>query len=200
MNTEEKMLWYVCFSPILVLSFGRHEIGKKTSWPLWFPVLGIVGVYYSIDTSALMFWLCVVATLVTGWGALTPFRDYISMLRFLRERDIYDEAVYDFYSSLPFMNDHIRLGNEFVFGRNYCVILRYSDIRRVYQYTFKLNFVETNRELHAVDLHGKVWRLCELEVHRMFSARKNELLDEQAAKVLSLMLRKNPRIAIGYRS
>lgn len=131
--------------------------------------------------------------------ALKPFRDYKSMLAFLKENDLYNGAVYDFYGAHSILGDNIRLGDEYVFGKNLCTILRYTDICRLYQYVYELNFVEWHRELHAVDIQGKVWRLCELKLHSMFRTRKNEIADQALTKVLSLMLSKNPMIAIGYR-
>ena len=200
-STEQVMLRYVRFPIILMILTGRHEIGIRTSSPLWMSALPIVFACYwiSMGNFDLLFLLFLSIGVLIGWMALRPFRDYKNMLTFLKKRNFYDMAVCDFYSATPFLEDNIRLGHECVFGKSFCTILRYTDIRRIYQYVYKLNFVEWNRELHAVDTQGKVWRLCELKLHSMFNNRKNELADQEVIKVLNFMLYKNNRIAIGYR-
>lgn len=133
-----------------------------------------------------------------GAGVFIPLDKYILMIRFLKRRNIYDEAVVDFPVARCFLYDSIRLGNQFVFCRNYCTILRYTDIYRLYQRVHRRDFMEVKRELCAVDTSGNIWSLCSLDTHCIFTPKWNESSDKRLAEILSLMLSKNNKIVIGY--
>ncbi len=122
--------------------------------------------------------------LLIGLSIFELFSEYRKMIKILKSNGIYDEAVDDFSTAQPFMDDRIRLGDKYIFGKHYCTILRYTDISRVYQYIYIGKSI-AQRELHAVDTFGHIWVLCKLG-------------DDRLLDVLDFMLYKNPQIAIGY--
>ena len=133
-----------------------------------------------------------------GRTLFAPLLDYRAMIKFLKRRNIYDEAVIDFHVARSFLYDSIRLGNQCVFCRNHCTILRYTDICRIYQRVHRRDFMELKRELCAVDTSGNIWSLCSLDTHCIFTPKWNEASDKRLVEILSLMLSKNNKIVIGY--
>ena len=183
MNAEEKMLDYVGASSnksIFVI------VALITS-------VAFIGVDLPSGAIAYIFLLALL-------GLLIVVLSKKDMLSFLKDNNLYDEAISDFTRAVPFLDGRIRLSSKYIFGGNSCTILRYTDISRVYQYVHNVNFIERNRELRAVDNSGKVWTLCKLEVHRAFHSKTNKILDAKLADVLDFILYKNDRIAIGYKS
>ena len=192
MNTEKIMLDYVgassssddiiLFVPLILI--------------ILLVLIGAVAGFPS-EANAFIFLLALL-TLALLIGGLTWICSNKEMLSFLKANNIYNEAVSDFTRAVPFLDDRIHLSSKYVFSRASCAILRYTDISRVYQYVHNVNFIERNRELHAVDNSGKIWVLCKLETHRAFQSRYNKILDAKLVDVLDFMLYKNPQIAIGY--
>ena len=135
-------------------------------------------------------YLILLCGLFIGLCTLLPFLEYRRMINFLKQKNIYREAIADFPVARPFMNNRIRLGDKFVFGGNYCTILRYTDISRIYQYVDKKSLFY-GRQLHAFDISGKFWRLCSLRVLTENQPGLNDVLD--------FIMSKNPRVAIDYR-
>ena len=132
--------------------------------------------------------------------AVKPFWDYRKMMKFLRDSSIYGDAVIDFASAKSFVDDRIRLGSKYVFGRNCYAVLRYTDIIKVYQHVRKKNFSEWNRELRADDISGKSWCICKLKPHSKLTPGKNDMQDNKLYEALSVMRTKNNAINIEDRA
>lgn len=197
MSAEKAMLCYVrhsivhsiliVFLWLAILGFGIF-MTYGTDGVIWLALSTVVIIINSVFGIFRFFPLLIVDASVP-----LPFLDFFEckkMLKFLKSRKLYTEAVLDFSDAQSNLTDCIRLGKKYVFGKNHCVILRYTDISRVYQYVLKGRFMEIRRELHAVDNSGKVWHLCELGI-----VPELDLLG-----VLDFMVYKNPTIAIGYKS
>ena len=122
-----------------------------------------------------------VGLLLTGF-AFVPLLSYRRMINFLKRNGLYQEAVYDFVSAKPFMNDRMRMGDKYIFCRRKCVILRYSDIRRVYHNSDFERGQETSRTLNAIDTSGNVWFLCDLETNTDNQPGLREALDFMTSK------------------
>ena len=70
------------------------------------------------------------------------------MIKFLNAHDIYNEAILDFSTARPFLDDHVRFGNKYVFGKHSYTILRYTDISKVYQF---INMFAKLTSLNAIE-------------------------------------------------
>ena len=156
MSAEKEMLKYVRYSIVQMIFFAPVGLGMSIFFA------GAAFREILSGGSIFAFLLALFIGLLFGLAVFVPLLDYREMINFLKDNNIYTEAVIDFSSALPFLNDHIRLGSKYVFGRNFCAVLRYTDIHRIYQYVRSLNLTERNRELHAVDNSGKIWSLCKL--------------------------------------
>ena len=191
---EKEMLKYVRYSIVQIIFIAPLGLGMS--------IFFIGAAFHEIlsGRSIFAFFLALFIGLLFVAAVFVPLIDYREMINFLKNNNIYAEAVFDFSSAIPFLNDRIRLGNRYIFGRNFCVVLRYSDIHRIYQYVRRVHLTERNRELHAVDNSGKVWSLCKLKVHSEFLPMKNKISDKELIEVLSFMLYKNRKIVIGHQS
>lgn len=118
------------------------------------------------------------------------------MIKFLKSNSMYDEAIADFSTAQPFLDDHIRLGSKYAFGKHYCAVLKYTDIVKIYQRVRKDILVELDRELCVVDKSGNVWSLCKLDTHIIFTPKANEASDKKLIEIFSFMLRKNNKIVL----
>lgn len=97
----------------------------------------------------------------------------------------------DFSAATSLVNDKIRLGNTYVFGKKKDVVVRYTDIRKLYQSIKKKNFVENSRTLDYVGADGKTHTLCDL----LLKGKS----DEDMAKIMMVVKSKNPGVHLGYK-
>ena len=182
MSSEKDMLRYVCFSVVLKILFVLTDL-----------IISVIAISMALrgmssGENMLMVLFILSVGLFLGWGAFTPFLEDRKVINFLKDNGIYNDAVYDFSSAQPFLNDRMRLGSKYVFGKRCCSVLRYTDICRLFLYTVEANDIERSKQLRAVDNSGKVWRLCALDLH----IEKEPGL----AEVLDFMSRKNSRIVV----
>ena len=201
MNAEKDMIDYIrqgaggigCITPIfLTLSI--------------FLILPVLIGMFSGDMEGGVFFAGLVLLgvgLLFGKIALSPIQGRMNghkpTLEFLKTRNLYNAAVADFSSAKSFMDDRIRLGEEFIFGRYCCSVLRYKDIVRLYQHVLKVNSSEAGRELIAIDVYGNTWSLCKIQTHKEFDFfGDNKAIDQSLLEVVNLILSKNNAIAIGY--
>ena len=97
----------------------------------------------------------------------------------------------DFQTAIPMRKNSIRLGNKWIFQRGKCKYVNYMEIRQVYQYIKKVNFVENERSLMWLDSKGTARTLCPLEI--------GGKSDDEMRQIILMILAKNPNIKIGYR-
>ena len=159
MTPEDEMLKYVRYSSVFLAAF--MTVCLAVSVALIVAGLLKLSVYPDLPVSKLAL---PVGLLLIGF-AFVPSLSYRRMINFLRNNGIYQEAINDFVSAKPFMNDRVRMGDKYIFCRRKCVILRYYDISKVVQDYHIENGLETNRTLNAVDIYGNVWFLCNLETN-----------------------------------
>ncbi|MBQ6982465.1 MAG: hypothetical protein IJQ15_08580 [Synergistaceae bacterium] len=182
MGSEKDMLRYVRTSVVLKILFVLTDL-----------IISVIAISMALrgmssGENMLLVLFILSVGLFLGWAAFTPFLEDRKMINFLKDNGIYNDAVYDFSSAQPFLNDRIRLGSKYVFGKRCCSVLRYTDICRLFLYTVEANDIERSKQLRAVDNSGKVWRLCALDLHI-----ENE---PGLAEVLDFMSHKNSRIVV----
>ena len=102
-----------------------------------------------------------------------------------------DTLLEDFSKATGYCHDAIRVGEAYLFGRKTAQIMRYEDLKQVYQYIHKTNFVEDARKLRAVTQEGKTVDLCNLK-----TGNKDT---QDRANVIACILNANPNVKIGYR-
>ena len=188
-----------------MLRYVRYSTIQAVLITLFFVIASIFMIVTSIqelssDTFDFTYLLAFPVGLWFIFLAVKPFRDYRKMMKFLRDSNIYSDAVIDFASAKSFIDDRIRLGSKYVFGKNCCAVLRYTDITKLYQHVRKRKFSEWSRELRADDVYGKTWCLCKLKPHSKLTPDRNYMQDDKLYEALSVMRTKNSAIDIEDRA
>ena len=100
MNAEEKMLKYVRFSILQILFVILFGFGLS--------VVFIKMALQEMLTGSSVFTFLLFFFMVVGFGifAFIPFLSYGAMIKFLNAHDIYNEAILDFSTARPFLDDH----------------------------------------------------------------------------------------------
>lgn len=102
-----------------------------------------------------------------------------------------EQVAADFTAAVSMRKNRIRFGRRWIFCKGKCRLVRYEDIRQIYQYVHRTNFMEDDRALKYVDSNGKTRVLCKLELQGKS--------DEELHKMADLILSKNPGVKIGYK-
>ena len=103
---------------------------------------------------------------------------------------ITEEILRDFAASHPMFDGELRVGNQYLFGKNSGAAVAYGDICRVYENIQKTAFLETNRNLMYKDASGKASSLCKLPLKGKAA--------EDVLKVMIFIRTKNPVVRLGY--
>ena len=98
----------------------------------------------------------------------------------------------EFRQAVPMADGKVRMGSQHVFIKGGSKIPEYAEIRKIYQYVHKTNYVEDRRELRYEDPAGKVVTLCRLQTR---GRSDNEMI-----QIIAFIQTKNPGIKIGYHS
>ena len=184
MNADDEMIKYVRPSRVCMFLLMPFSFVVSAS----VGVAALAGFFSGENVYLCLLILCI--GLLLMWLAISPFRDYRKMMKFFTDGGIYHEATADFLSAQSFMNDNMRMGNKYIFSRRLCTVIRYGDIRRLYQSGYEANGAERARELKAVDISGQNWHLCVLTPDTDNQPGLKEAVD--------FMLSKNSRIVIDF--
>ena len=176
MTPEDDMLKYVRYSSVFMAVFMTVCLTVSVAL-IVAGGLKISG-YADLPVSK----LALPAGLLLMGFAFVPSLSYRRMKNFLTNNGIYQEAISDFPSAKSFMDDRMRMGDKYIFCRRKCVILRYSDIRRVYHNSDFERGQETSRTLCADDISGDMWYLCQLETNTDNQPGLKEALDFMTSK------------------
>jgi len=106
-----------------------------------------------------------------------------------------DALVKDFNASRPVINDHLRLGEEWLFGKRTATIVRYEQIKKIYMYVHRTNGVEDRRALKIETAAGKTLELCNLPTKGVFKKQNHPDVET----ILKVILIKNPSVHVGYK-
>ena len=128
---------------------------------------------------------------VVIWSCISNVRSLNRLFAELEERGELDRIVEEFNRAEVLVKGKVRLGPNYIFGKGAGHLVRYENIRQVYQYVKKRNFVEVVRSLKYVDQNGKTRDLCELQLRGKS--------DEDVQKIILAILSKNPMVKIGYK-
>ena len=139
------------------------------SWPVLF-VVGMGGVI-----------------LFVGIKSQTDFNNYI---RQLTDSGEIDQVLADFNGGRRMLKDSLILGNTYLIGKKQGTVVRYSEIRQLYQHITKRNFVESSRKLVYVSADGKVHDLVDLPLR---DKAKDEVI-----QIMVIVQSKNPNVKLGY--
>lgn len=101
-----------------------------------------------------------------------------------------ERVLADFTGSKSFVKDKVRLGNYYIFGKKQQNIVRYEDIRQVYQSIHRRNGAETTRTLQYVNTKGQTQTLCNLQLR---DKSKDDVI-----MIMMLIKTKNPNVKLGY--
>lgn len=131
---------------------------------------------------------------------LLPVLVLISLIPFFRAKKFFAALEKDpslsslegeFAAAKSMRKDSVRFGENLIFIKGSGALLRYSDIKRVYQYIYRVNLIEKERTLKYADGKGKDKKLCPLET--------GGASDGEVAEMTALILSKNPLVELGHR-
>ena len=125
------------------------------------------------------------------WSCISNILELNRQFAQLEEQGRLEAIVAEFDRAEVLVKGKVRLGPNYIFGRGAGHLVRYEDIRQVYQYVKKRNFAEVVRSLKYVDRNGKTRDLCELQLRGKS--------DEDVKKIMVMILSKNPMVKIGYK-
>lgn len=97
----------------------------------------------------------------------------------------------DFSASKQMVQDKIRIGNKYLFGKGQGQVVRYRDIQQLYQYVFKQNGAEGSRQLRYIGTDGKMHTLCEL--------LPGDKSKDDVVQIMTIVKSKNPAVQLGYK-
>lgn len=98
----------------------------------------------------------------------------------------------DFANSQSLADDRIRLGSEYIFGKNMGRPISYSELRKVYPYI--VTGTGCARYLKGVTADGAEHMLCEFYVR---TSQKDQHPDE--SYIYQVIVNKNPNVYLGYK-
>lgn len=167
----------------------------------------LVGIFFSIfggwfilvlrprtdepTATLLMGLFMIVMGAVLIWSCISNAQSMNKLIAELEARGELDRIVEEFNSAEVLVKGKVRLGPNYIFGKGAGHLVRYENIRQVYQYVKKRNFSEVVRSLKYVDQNGKTRDLCELQLRGKS--------DEDVKKIMLAILAKNPMVKIGYK-
>ena len=156
-------------------------------------VLGSLLILFGVATITAMGWI-VLLYLATGgillWVGISGRTDVEKRVKELEARGELERVLADFAGSKSFAKDKIRMGNYYIYGKNQQNLVRYEDIRQVYQSIRKRNGSETSRTLQYVNAQGKTLTLCNLQL-------KDKSHDDMM-QIMMIIKAKNLAVKLGY--
>ena len=126
--------------------------------------------------------------MIVGLSQSSTFR---RTMRILHSRNQIDALLYDFENAGRAFGDSVILGDVFVIGKGTGAVIKYIDIRRVYEYIHTTNSIEDKRTFRAELSTGRTMDL--------FMLPRNGRGDEELNNVINYMRSRNSRIQVGYK-
>ena len=152
--------------------------------------LCVVFVISAIAGNDVKYYGLVVFLVILGLSLIPQYKSKKFYEKLEKHGDL-PQVVADFEGAVAMRKNTVRFGEHWVFMKGKEKLLAYEDIRQVYQYIHKSNFIENERALKYVNSKGKAKVLCKLELRGKS--------DEELAKMVAIILSKNPELKVGYR-
>lgn len=124
------------------------------------------------------------------WSGHSSSQKFAAYIQDAESSGKLQELLNDFSRSYSMVGDNIRLGSKYIYGKKKGRPVSYSEIRKVYQYRHRTNFVEDYRQLQAVVNDGSTHILCDLKLRGKS--------DEDVAKIMGFIYHQNPNVHLGY--
>ncbi len=154
-------------------------------------VLLLFGIFssYSLGHPGVLIFMLAVAVLINivTWRDLQKWKESINKIQ---ETGLSQEVVTDFHRARSYFGGELRLGDRYIFGKKSARVLKYSDLRNVYQYIHKTNFVEDSREFRGKTVSDETVEICKMQVRGKS--------DAELMTVVTEILKKNNRVTVGY--
>lgn len=145
---------------------------------------------FDSDTIVSILLFSVMGGIMFGSGLITIL-EAKKTYQAMEESGEIQRVVADFATALPLVKDQVRIGQHYIFGKKKNRIVRYEEIRQVYQHITRTYFIETERCLKYVDSRGKTRVLCNL-----LDRGKS---DEDVMRIMLVIQAKNPGVKLGYK-
>lgn len=178
----------------------ENEQKKALRKYLWTPapfglavLLLVIGLVFGLLAPAEAVFLAlpfvVLAAVVVIPGVMNRSR-MSRQLKALEQSGALRSVLRDFAQSESFFKNELRVGDTYLFGKKYGLMVRYDQIEKIYQKVQKRNHVEIGRFLMVKVAGSGTRTLC--KVARPWTA------GEELEKFFGLIQQKNPNVHLGY--
>ena len=152
-----------------------------------FVVLGILCAIFAFSWPILI--IVAFGGIITfvGISEQKKFKDYIQQLTGSGE---INQVLADFNGGRKMIKDSLILGHTYLIGKGQGNVVRYNEIRQIYQHVTRRNFIESSRKLVYVGPDGKPHDLVDLPLR---DKAKDEVI-----QIMVIVQSKNPNVKLGY--
>ena len=176
-NKKEELKKYLCPSKLPRVGGGA------------FVIIGLIGMGI-VEKPIGTFIICCIFAIIVSAPTLITIYNLSSAIEILEKNETLSEVFGEFKNSQSILNDALRLGPEYMFGKGMGTIIKYKDISNIYQYVHKTNLVEDKREIRVEKVSGEEIKLCKIYL--------NGKSDDELIILMNYILEKNPNVQIGY--
>ena len=135
---------------------------------------------FCLAIAALFFWL--------AYSAKKKLRALMTDMEATGEQG---RILQDFAAAQSVFNGELRVGHHYLFGKGSGIVLRYGEIKQIYQHVQRSYFIETARTLQYVNLNGKTKVLCKIPLR--------DKGKDQVLQLMAFIQSKNPTVKLGYK-
>lgn len=183
--------------PIEERNENKKEELKKYLYPSKLPlvgggafvIIGLVGMGVAASPVGVFILCCIVAFIISA-PTLITIHNLSSAIETFETDEKLSDVLEEFENSQDVFHNALRVGAEYMFGKEMGTIIKYKDISNIYQYVHKTNLVEDKREIRVVKVNGEEIKLCKLSLKGKS--------DNELKALMIYILEKNPKIQIGY--
>ncbi|MBO4939105.1 MAG: hypothetical protein J6J51_07765 [Clostridia bacterium] len=125
------------------------------------------------------------------WIGISSTNDVKKLLKSFEEKGELGRVLSDFESAQSYIKGKLRVGSYYLFGKKKGQVVRFEDIRQIWQTVHKRNGIESHRTLQYIDRQGKTQTLCDLQ--------SREKSNDELIQIMTLIKLHNPGVHLGYK-
>lgn len=168
----------------------KSYLNPSAAWVIVGAVLLVIGLMTvaGLGFSALIY-------LIAGggllWVGISNYNDVNKQLKEFESRGELERVIADFAGAKSFVKDKLRVGQYYLFGKRKCRVVRFGEIRQLWQTIHRRYGVESTRTLQYIDSQGATKTLCDLQL------RKKS--DDEVIQIMTIVRTRNPGVKLGYK-
>ncbi len=184
---KKKFKKYIYPRKFLTIFFGILSAGLLAYW--FYALIDVRNHPGLFDTCIYVFIALAVCSAITVYDVIRRKKVAEKIDEFEKQGTLH-VILHDFETAGTAFKDSLRLGQNYLFGKETGNIFTYNDIVQMYQYIHKTNLIEDTRILKVKTSAGKTLDLCKLPLRGKG--------DDELSQVFAYVKGKNENIYIGY--